>query len=336
MFSVTAGMEAKRPAPNCIIRIPTADDSGNVYIADTYNFRIREVASDTGIITIAGNGADGFSGDGPATENTVQYPNAVRVDSNGNVFIADTTNNRMRWVDAGGTMTTFAGAGTSNFSGDGGPAVLAELANPQALFEDASGNFLVADTNNYRLRKINAFAAIGRSTGSVNFPVQNVGTTSGAFDVTLSGIGPASISNSGDFSELDDCIGSLPNNTDCTVSVYFTPTKTGKRYGTLTVTSNGFLNTTSTVALQGTAVGLTITGTPLAIGNVPLGSSATKSVTIKGATTYNSVYLSGDTTDFVITTPQYVYGSGYLFLCDRSYLYSARYRGERGYIGYQG
>jgi sugar lactone lactonase YvrE len=280
------------------------DGAGNLYVADTDNHRIREVNAVTKVIdTVAGNGTGGFSGDGPATANSLYYPEAVRAGANGNIFIADTNNNRIRWVDAAGTMTTFAGTGGGS-GGDGGPAIDAGLYLPAALFEDTSGNFFIADTYNDRIRKINAFAAVGRSASSLLFEIQPVGTISDALDLILSGIGPASITNvstSGDFTELDNCVGSLPNGTTCTVSVYFMPTHSGARYGTLTVTTNGYLNTTTTVALQGTGEGLTITGAPLSFGSHVIGTPTAKSVTIKGSTTYSSLALSGDTTDFTIT-----------------------------------
>jgi hypothetical protein len=281
------------------------DAAGNLYIADSNNQRIREVNAGTKIInTVAGNGNVGFTGDGPALENSLYYPAAVRADANGNIFIADTSNQRIRWVDGGGTLTTFAGS-TSGFAGDGGPATSAELSQPNALFEDASGDFLISDDYNYRIRKINAFAAVGRSTGSVIFPEQPKGSTSYPFEVTLSGIGPAVISSlttSGDFSEADDCVGSLPNGTACTVSVFFAPTVSGVRYGTLTINTNGYLGTATTISLEGTGTGLTITPDPLAMGSSPINISVTKSITVKGGTTYSSVTLEGDTTDFTIAT----------------------------------
>ena len=295
------------PATSAKLYFPgsaSTDAKGNLYIADTYNWRIREVYATTGTIdTIAGNGSGGFSGDGPATQNTVYYPQAIRADANGNVFFTDTYNQRIRWVDGGGTMTTFAGT-TYGFSGDGGPASTAELGYPKALSEDASGDFYIADTYNYRIREINAFAAVGRSTGSVSFPLQSVGTTSDGSDVTLSGIGPVSISSittSSNFSEVDDCGGSLPNGSTCTVTVYFTPTKAGTITGTLTVTTNGYFSTTTTIALEGEAVGLTITPNPLAFGSAAVGASVTKTVTVKGSTTYTSTTIDKDTTDFAIS-----------------------------------
>jgi hypothetical protein len=282
------------------------DSDGNLYIADSYNHRIREVSAATQIInTVAGNGNPGFTGDGPALENSLYYPYAVRADANGNIFISDTSNNRMRWVDGGGTMTTFAGNGTASFSGDGGPALTAEIYNPEGFFEDASGDFLISDYENFRIRKINAFAAVGRSTGNVVFGTQPKLITSYPFEVNLSGIGPAvisSLSTTGDFSEADDCVGSLPNGTACTVSVFFTPTASGARYGTLTVNTNGYFSTATTISLEGTGTGLTITPNPLALGSTVVNTPVTKSVTVKGGTTYSSVALEGDTTDFAIAT----------------------------------
>ncbi|MGB6474880.1 MAG: choice-of-anchor D domain-containing protein [Candidatus Sulfotelmatobacter sp.] len=297
------------PATSAKLYYPSSaavDGAGNLYIADAYNHRIRGVNASTKIInTVAGNGTAGFTGDGPALENSLYYPAAVRADANGNIFIADQSNQRIRWVDGGGTLTTFAGNGAASFSGDGGSATTAELYYPEALFEDASGNFLISDEYNFRIRKINAFAAVGRSTGSIVFGTQPKGITSNPFEVTLSGIGPAvidSLSTTGDFSEADDCVGSLPNGTACTVSVFFTPTATGARYGTLTINTNGYLGTISTISLEGTGTGLTITPNPLAMGSSVVNTAVTKSLTVKGATTYSSVTLEGDTTDFTIAT----------------------------------
>jgi hypothetical protein len=233
------------------------------------------------------------------------YPDAVRADANGNLFITDTYNHRIRWVDGGGTLTTFAGNGTASFSGDGGPATSAELYYPQALSEDASGDFLISDEYNFRIRKINAFAAVGRTTGSIVFGTQPKGITSNPFEVTLSGIGPAvidSLSATGDFSEADDCVGSLPNGTACTVSVFFTPTLSGTRYGTLFINTNGYFSTVTTISLEGTGTGLTITPNPLAMGSSAVNTTVTKSIAVKGGTTYSSVTLEGDTTDFTIAT----------------------------------
>jgi sugar lactone lactonase YvrE len=130
------------------------DSAGNIYIADSGDNLIREVPL-TGIVnTVAGNGQQGFSGDGgAATSAELDSPTDVAVDASGNLYIADTQNNRIREV-TNGTIRTIAGNGTTGFSGDGGPAASATLANPTALAVDAQGNLYIADTNNYRIREI--------------------------------------------------------------------------------------------------------------------------------------------------------------------------------------
>ena|GEM_PF-293943 len=135
------------------------DGNGNVYVADSVNHRIRKIAASTGVITtFAGTGTQGFSGDsGPATSAQLYEPSGVAVDAAGNVYIADTANNRIRMVSATtNAITTLAGTGTPGFSGDGGGAVSANLASPLGLAVDGSGNVYVADTFNNRIRKITA------------------------------------------------------------------------------------------------------------------------------------------------------------------------------------
>jgi hypothetical protein len=262
------------------------DAAGNIYIADQYNHRIRKVSATTGnISTVAGNGAGGFSGDGIATQNSLYYPLGISLDANDNLFIADQYNHRIRMVDGGGTMTTVVGNGTAAFAGDGGPAITASLYNPYGVYVDSTGNMFVTDSYNFRVREVNAFAAVGRSTGSLAFGISPVGTTATPQAVTLSGVGPAAISSitaTGDFSEVDNCNGSLPNGSICTVYVYFTPTASGLRTGTLTINGNGYFGTVSSVALGGEGAALSISGT-LAFGSVPLNTSSTKSVTLTNA-----------------------------------------------------
>lgn len=129
------------------------DSAGSLYIADFENNRIRKV-SNGAIVTIAGNGESGFSGDnGPATSAQLNYPIGVAVDSAGNLYIADTNNNRIRKVSNGG-ITTVAGNGTPGFNGDNGPATIAELYGPRGVAVDAAGNIYIADTSNQRIRKV--------------------------------------------------------------------------------------------------------------------------------------------------------------------------------------
>jgi sugar lactone lactonase YvrE len=139
------------------------DGAGNLYIADTSNFRIREVAAATGVITtVAGNGTSAYSGDGgAATSAELQYPSGVAVDSAGNLYIADTSNFRIREMSAGtGIITTVAGDGTAGYSGDGGPATSAELYSPEGVAVDAAGDIYINDSSNGRIREVSAGTGI--------------------------------------------------------------------------------------------------------------------------------------------------------------------------------
>ena len=122
------------------------DAAGNLYIADSGNNSIRKVAPNGTITTVAGNGTQGYSGDGgPATSAELNYPYGVAVDAAGNLYIADTSNYRVRKVTPDGTITTVAGNGTEGYSGDGGPATSAGLGMPQGVAVDAAGNLYIAD-----------------------------------------------------------------------------------------------------------------------------------------------------------------------------------------------
>ncbi len=107
------------------------------------------------ITTIAGNGVQGFSGDGGLAINaTLGYPDAVVVDAAGNIYIADTWNNKVRKIDSTGIITTLAGIGSQGYSGDGGLSAKAELSGPNALAVDANGNVYISDANNFCIRKV--------------------------------------------------------------------------------------------------------------------------------------------------------------------------------------
>jgi sugar lactone lactonase YvrE len=149
----------------------TLDISGNLYIADTSNHLIREVMASTGIITtVAGNGfinsdgTGGYSGDnGQATLAALNFPFAVAFDAQGNMYIPDSRNDRVREVTAVGgiitgscTITTFAGTGYGGLAGDGGPATAATLWSPSGLAVDPAGNIYIADTQNDRIRKVSS------------------------------------------------------------------------------------------------------------------------------------------------------------------------------------
>jgi sugar lactone lactonase YvrE len=131
------------------------DAAGNLFIADTGNNRIRKVDTNGIITLLAGTNSLGFSGDGGlALTNKLALPAAVAVDGSGNVFIADEFNTRIRKIDANGIMTTVAGNDTGTFAGDGGPATNASLSLPIGISVDSGGNLLIADFNNFRVRKV--------------------------------------------------------------------------------------------------------------------------------------------------------------------------------------
>ena len=138
------------------------DASGNVYIADYGNNRIRKVTVSTGIITtIAGNGTQGYNGDNiAATTAELWSPNGVAVDGSGNVYIADYLNNRVRKVNTSGIITTLAGNGTLGYNGDNIAATAAQLAQPLGVAVDNSGNVYIADWNNIAIRKVTVSTGI--------------------------------------------------------------------------------------------------------------------------------------------------------------------------------
>jgi uncharacterized protein (TIGR03437 family) len=130
------------------------DAAGNLYIAEFGNNRVRKVSTNGNINTLAGNGVAGFSGDGgQATGAMINGPQGVAVDGAGNVYIADTANNRVRKVAANGVITTVAGNGDAGFSGDSNPAVNAQVGNPVAVAVDSVGNMYIAD-GSARVRKL--------------------------------------------------------------------------------------------------------------------------------------------------------------------------------------
>ncbi|MBI4907204.1 MAG: hypothetical protein HY820_26505 [Acidobacteria bacterium] len=123
-----------------------ADAKGNVYLADAYNYRIRQVDASGIVRTVAGNGTNGFAGDGgPATQARLASPQGVAVAPNGELYIADTFNRRIRKVGANGIITTVAGTGVYRRGDDGVPAASATLMNPIALAFDPAGNLFIVE-----------------------------------------------------------------------------------------------------------------------------------------------------------------------------------------------
>ena len=145
------------------------DPSGNLYIADAHNMRVRMVTPNGIISTVAGTGVQGFSGDGgPATSATLNVPASVMF-SNGNLYIADSSNQRIRKVSSNGTITTVAGnGGPGGFSGDGGPATSAALNFPLGMAMDGLGNLYFADGGNNCVRRIAPNGVITTVAGNGN------------------------------------------------------------------------------------------------------------------------------------------------------------------------
>ncbi len=138
------------------------DNSGNIFIADRGNHRIRKVTRAGVISTVAGNGQIGSSGDGGLAINApFNSPNGVAVDNSGNIYIADTNNQRIRKVNSAGIISTIAGSGIQGFDGDGSanPA-LQQLDTPVGIFLDVAGNLLIADAGNHRIRKLNLTSGV--------------------------------------------------------------------------------------------------------------------------------------------------------------------------------
>ncbi len=148
------------PATAALLYLPfgvAADASGDLFIADTANYRIRKVSASGVITTVAGNGIYGSSGDGgPATSASLRSSNGVAVDSNGNLFIAETLSNRIRKVSPSGVITTVAGNGNLGYFGDGGQATQAYLFEPGGVAVDTSGNLFIADSLNQVIRRVSS------------------------------------------------------------------------------------------------------------------------------------------------------------------------------------
>lgn len=276
------------------------DTAGNVYIADKSNQRIRMVNAAGVISTFAGNGTSPFSGalagDGGApTAASLARPVGVFVDSNGNVLIADTNNQRIRQV-SGGAIGTVAGSGEQGFAGDGGPLTAAVLNAPRAAITDAAGNLLLADTGNQRLRSGNL--------PTLTFGSQAVGAASSSQSLTLSNTGAGSltvsqVAVSAGFSATAGGTCSalpviLPPGSSCTEDIAFQPISAGAATGSATVSGSGLLP--QTVLLAGTGVqGASVTTLAADTASALLGQPVTFTATVKPAGSGSVSFYDGAT-----------------------------------------
>lgn len=258
------------------------DAAGNMYIADTYDHRIRKVSAATGLIsTVAGNGTPGYNGDGiAATAAELYYPNSVRVDAAGNLYIADTDNNRIRMVTAStGLISTVAGNGTAGFSGDGSAARSAELSSPDAIALDSAGTIYIADYGNNRIRMVTTSTGI-ITTVAGNGTAGFSGDSGPATSAELSGPGGVAVDSFGNVYIADSgnkrirVLGDVKNpvfSSSCSPN----PITTGSALTcTATVTGIGSSSATGTIAW-------TVNGNTLATSTLS-GGTASITETIDG------------------------------------------------------
>jgi len=290
------------PATSAELYLPigvAVDGTGNLYIADTGNQRIRKVDASGIITTVAGNGTAGYSGDGGlAISAQLDRPTSAAVDSAGNLYIADTGNQRIRKVNASGIITTVAGNGTFGYSGDGGAATSAEFYDPDGVAVDSAGNLYIADANNQRIRKVNV------TISALSFPTTDVGQSSTAQSVVISDVGNASLNFisfgiSSNFQFLSpiggDCLvgTALAAGADCNLlGAFFAPLIPGNPVtGTITVADDAF-DSPQSVRLSGIATpGLVATPTSIAVDDAATNSNWNNSE-VTGASAYAASLVS--------------------------------------------
>jgi len=169
------------------------DPAGNLFVADTGNQRIRRVDANTQIITTYAGGGSVFGDGSAATSATLSSPAGLATDSAGNLYIADSGNNRIRKITAStGVITTVAGNGTAGYTGDGGQATAAELSGPLAVSLDAAGNLYITDSGNGVVRKVDSatntiYTVAGGGKTTLTNPGQALGAT-GTFFARPSGV----------------------------------------------------------------------------------------------------------------------------------------------------
>jgi formylglycine-generating enzyme required for sulfatase activity len=158
-FADGQGTEASFNAPSGV----AVDASGNVYVADRSNHRIRKISSSGNVTTLAGSGSPGFA-DGQGGAAIFNFPRGVAVDADGNVYVSDRDNQRIRKISLSGNVTTLAGSGTAGFAN--GQGAMASFNSPREVAVDSSGNVYVAEGNNHRIRKITPSGNVTTLAGS--------------------------------------------------------------------------------------------------------------------------------------------------------------------------
>ncbi len=331
--STTGSFTGDGPATSTHLDKPTGvtlDIFGNLFIADTGNNVVREVPVDNvgtmtvgNIYIIAGdnvNHAAGYTGEGAvAVGAQMNAPAGMAVDHADNIFIADTNNHIIREVAAATAGGMTAGhiyrvggtAQTPGFAGDGGAAKSAQLKFPGGVTFDGSGNLLISDTQNNRVRSV---AALGNEAAvpvasfdqtTLTFLGQPLNTPSQTQSVKLTNSGGAILTgiavsitgtNAGDFTQTNTCTATLAANANCSITVTFTPTVVGVRTAKLSIADNAFGNPQS-VILNGTGqVGAPVdivTPNPIAFAPQLMNTaSAAIPVTVSNATGTGALIIS--------------------------------------------
>lgn len=266
------------PATHALLNNPwsaTPSPKGGFYIADQNNHRVRLVDAHGDISTLAGDGSAGFAGDeGPASAAQLNVPAALLLDVAGNLYIADSGNNRVRRVNARtGIISTMAGNNGESISGDGGPANVAGLYGPYALALDTQGSLYIADVFHNRVRKISANSAI------LQFPAIRSGRVSAPLTQTLENDGNAplnvmaitAISNAQVDAGTTKCSSAAPlvPLDRCDLGVSFAPVQVGSSVsGSVNVVSDAS-NSPGIVHLSGRVLDVDPTVVTLASGNNP-------------------------------------------------------------------
>jgi sugar lactone lactonase YvrE len=160
-FADLQGTNAQFSIPSGV----AVDTSGTVYVADYGNSRIRKITSSGMVSTLAGSGVAGYLDNTTGTSAQFNNPSGVAVDTSGNVYVADTYNNRIRKITSGGVVTTLAGSGVAG-SLDNTTGTSAQFNTPSGVAVDTSGNVYVADTYSYRIRKITSSGVVSTLAGS--------------------------------------------------------------------------------------------------------------------------------------------------------------------------
>lgn len=290
------------------------DNAGNIYIADTGNNRVREL-SEGSISTIAGQQGGGYIGDGAANATELNAPGGLAVDTAGDLYIADTQNQRIRMISAG-QIYTIAGTGTAGATGDNGTSALATVNGPMGVALDYAGNLYIADTMNNKVRSVNVgmnSLAFKTTNPSQNSTPQTVMLfDSGNQSLILTSVNlPAGYTEQPSTSGTD-CTSApltLIAGASCNLNTVFSPPMTGTYNGTIKLNDNAQTSTAATQNIAVTGVSAYVYTAALMLPN-----SATAGASIMGTLSVNNplkVYTG--TMKFTSTDPQATLPANYTF-----------------------